>query len=156
MNPAQVHLALNHIPVVLAVMALALLVIGGARREDAVTRTGIAVLIAAALIGLPVFLSGEPAEEMIEHLAGVQEETIDRHENTGKIALALLLASGLIAGFGIVRHQGRAVTQGYSMVLTLAALVLAAYMAWTAHTGGLIRHPEIAGKGAVAPEHSDD
>ena len=155
MNPAQVHLALNHIPVVLALMALALLVIGSARREDTVTRIGIAILIAAALVGLPVFMSGEPAEEVIEHLAGVQESTIDRHENTGKIALALLLGTGLIAAFGLVRHQGRPVSQGYSMVLTLAALVLAACMAWTAHTGGLIRHPEIAGKVVAAPEHED-
>ena len=58
MNPAHVHLALNHVPVVAAAVGVLLLGIGMARRSAALARAGLVTFVVAAALTGPVFLSG--------------------------------------------------------------------------------------------------
>jgi hypothetical protein len=50
------------------------------------------VFVFTALLALPVYFIGEPAEEVVEHLPGVAKSLIEKHENAA--LFALLMAGG--------------------------------------------------------------
>ncbi|MBL7825167.1 MAG: hypothetical protein JNJ57_00960, partial [Saprospiraceae bacterium] len=106
-----------------------------------------------ALIAIPVFLTGEPAEESVEGLAGVAESAIEAHEDAAQMAIWTMEALGLvslIALFFGVKQQATAKTMtGIAFGLSLITFVL---MARTGYLGGQIRHTELgAGIAVEAP-----
>lgn len=143
MNPAQIHLALNHAPLFLSVISAVILGTGLLRKNESFIQLSLAGLIAAALFTLPVFFTGEGTEELVEKAAGVQETMIEAHENMAKAAFAVMLAGGAAALLAIVfsaRQQIRRVLLPAVLILSLVSFVL---MGQTAHLGGQIRHTEI-------------
>jgi len=144
MNGAQVHLLLNHLPVLGALFTFLLLLWGVVRRNETIQKTAFAAMVIVGLSAIPVYLSGEPAEEVIEDMPGVEEAYIEEHETMGKFALWAGIALGVaaIAGIGVVAVRPASITSAAVVLLVLNALVFGV-MAYTAHTGGQIRHPEI-------------
>lgn len=145
MNPAQIHLALSHLPVVGALLAAATLSIGAFTRSAATRRFGLALLLFAALSAIPTHLTGEGAEEVVEDRPGVTKALIERHEDAAGFALALVLLGGAAAGASLAaarlgrERAGRALFAGALCLSLLDSGVLA----WVAHLGGEIRHDEI-------------
>jgi predicted RND superfamily exporter protein len=92
---------------------------------------------------LPVYLTGEPAEEVVEHLPGVAESFIESHEDAAKFSLILTLATGALAfvalWFQKSESRRRLVNFGVMGLATVAFLSLA----YTANLGGKIRHSEL-------------
>jgi hypothetical protein len=145
MNAAQLHLALTHLPVVTALLAVATLAIGAVLRSAATRRFGLVLLVVAGLTAIPTQMSGEGAEEIVEDRPGVSEALIERHEEAAGVALALALLGGaLAAGTLFAEWLGR---ERAAQVLFAVALGMsvadAAVLAWVAHLGGEIRHDEI-------------
>ena len=95
MNLAHLHLALNHIPVIGIPLALVVLVYGILRTEANVQKLALMLLSTLGVITLGVYLTGEPAEKTIEHLPGIAESLIERHEDAAE---ELRLAAGRIKG----------------------------------------------------------
>ncbi|HET9326073.1 MAG TPA: hypothetical protein VFQ05_04805 [Candidatus Eisenbacteria bacterium] len=155
MGAPQVHLMLNHLPVLGVLFSALVLGIGLLTRNTAISRLAIATLLAAALAGIPVFLSGEPAEEAIEHSAGVSERVIEVHENAARVAIIALEILGLAALAGLALYRRSDVSRGFASILLVATLALSGWMAWTAHLGGQIRHEELRG-GTVASQQAPD
>lgn len=155
MNPAQLHLALTHLPVVGALLAAATLSIGALTRSPAARRAGLALLLFAALSAIPTHLTGEGAEEIVEDRPGVSEAIIERHEDAAGYALVLVLLGGVVAAGSLVaarlgwEQSARALFVGAVAV----ALVDTVVLGWVAHLGGEIRHDEIrvAAAGAGSP-----
>jgi hypothetical protein len=81
MNWAYVHLALNHLPVIGAIFGVLLLLLALLRKSEELKRVSLGVFVITALLALPIYFTGEPAEEVVEHLPGVAEPLIERHEN---------------------------------------------------------------------------
>jgi len=104
---------LNHLPVLGVLFSALVLLVGLVFRSQAITRLAIAVLIVSALAGVPVFLSGEPAEEALEHTAGVSERVIEAHEDAARIAMIALDVLGLAALFGWLRYRRSDVGRGF-------------------------------------------
>ena len=65
MNAAQLHLAINHFPVVLDVVAAVACGWGALRRSRAMQRHGLALAIVAAVAAVPTFLTGEPTAQLL-------------------------------------------------------------------------------------------
>jgi uncharacterized membrane protein len=149
MNAAHLHLMLNHIPVLGTAFGLALLAWGLIRRSDELRRASLGVLVIVALFAIPAYLTGEPAEEAIEHLSGVNEDAIEEHGEAAKFAFAGDLVLGAIALGGLIVFRGSRFAPAWLdiLVLVLAVLVFA-MMVRTANLGGHIRHPEISSKSA--------
>ena len=143
MSGPQIHLLLNHVPVIGIWFAAAILALALATRSVALARLGAGVLVVIALAGIPVYLSGEPAEHMIEHAAGVSERLIHDHEDLAKVAFLGLDVLGLLGLFSLLRHRGPEPRRGFLSLLLLITVVLGGVFAVTAHRGGLIRHPEL-------------
>jgi len=144
MNQSQIHLALTHMPVILTLTGLVVLSVSLFIRNIVVTKVAFYMLIAAAVFVLPVFFSGEGAEETVEHLAGVSESMIQKHENVANVSFYIVIATGILAGAGLLRLARRSWLSPARYLVLFVALFSSALMIWTAHLGGQIRHSEIA------------
>lgn len=150
MNWAHVHLAINHIPVVLVPVAVALLAWALASRSEDVTKASLGLLVAAGVIGGAVFLTGAPAEEVVGRLPGISAATIEAHEEAGEAAAATTGLVGLIALGVLVAGRGPQTVPTWMMAATIAAALAAAgLLARAANLGSYIRHTEIAGAGVA-------
>jgi hypothetical protein len=144
MNWAYIHLTLNHLPVIGSIFGALLLLFAMLRKSEELKRVSFGVFIFTALLALPVYFTGEPASEMVEHLPDVAESLIEEHEDAALFALLMAGATGVVALAGSIlfrraeRLPGRIV--GAVLVLSLATSGL---MGWTANRGGRIRHTEI-------------
>jgi uncharacterized membrane protein len=144
MNWVHVHLALSHLPVIGTIFGVLLLLLALIRKSEELKRVSLGVFVFTALLALPVYFTGEPAEEVVEHLPGVAESLIERHQNAALFALLMAGVTGIVALTGLIlfrraeKMPGRVVAA--ALVLSLATSGL---MVWTANLGGEIRHTEI-------------
>ena len=144
MNPAHWHLMLNHIPVVGMAFGLALVSLALLRKSEELKRISLGFLIVIALLAIPVYLTGEPAEELVENLPGVSKSSIDQHEEAAQVAFAGVLVVGAAALGGLIFSRRRKlVSNWFSLIVLVLSLIVFALMARTANLGGLIQHAEI-------------
>ena len=153
MNPAHTHLVLNHVPVVGAAFTLLLLFYGFMRRSNELVRAGLIAAVLVGAISVPAYLSGEPAEDVIEKLPGVSKNVIHEHEEVAEIAFIAAIALGIFGVAGLVMGKRDPMPKWIAPVALLLCLAVSILMAYAANLGGHIRHPEILGTTAVAPEH---
>lgn len=146
MNLAHLHLVLNHLPVLGTGFGLALLIFGLWRRSDELKKTALGVLALVALAAVPVYLTGEPAEELVETVPGVSKPAMERHERAASVSFTGVLVIGVAATAGLVFfRRGKALPRWFAMPMVASVMVVAGLMAWTANLGGQIRHTEIQG-----------
>jgi hypothetical protein len=144
MTWAHLHLALNHFPVVGIPLGVFLLGFALYRRSRDLTLASFWLLAGLALVTLFVYLTGEPAEELVEGLAGVSEPLMERHEAAALAATVATAILGIAAAVGLVRSRGgRSDPRRYATAVLLLALLASGVLAWTANLGGQIRHSEI-------------
>jgi hypothetical protein len=150
MNAPQIHLMLNHVPVLGIVFAAVALGAGLWLRHGTLLRFACFILVAISLAAVPVYFSGEPSEETIEELAGIQESSIERHEDAAGVVTPGLGLLGLISLIVLIRYRSRAIPPRLAASLLVATVVLSGALAWTAHLGGQIRHPEMRADASAA------
>src|SRR5215471_15818914 len=108
-NVAHLHIAINHVPVILIPAALVILAVGVWRRSEAVFRTGIVVAWAGVAFGLATYLTGDAAADLVMAVEKAQEKTLDpivgEHDASAGWALgsAVLVA---VAGVWAWRRKG--------------------------------------------------
>lgn len=155
MNAAQVHLALNHLPIGLVVVGAPLLLAAILRKSNELKAAASIVLLFSALTAIPVFLSGEPAEEIVEHRAGVSEGIIHEHEEAAELSLILIEVIGVLvlAAWLFERFRAPLPPAVWFGILGLTLVSLGLFIR-TAHLGGLIRHEEIRSGFAPSAEVS--
>lgn len=143
MNPMHVHLALNHFPVIAVIIGFVLLEAGVWRKSGALQKASLALLAAAAVSAVPVFLSGDAAEPLAE-ATGALESLIEAHEEAAELALWLVGVTGALAAWALWRaRREETPSRRLTAAAALSALLCAGALARAAWLGGLIRHPEI-------------
>lgn len=142
MNSSEIHLALTHVPVILSLTALVILVVSWFARNDTLTKTALYTFIIAGLVAVPVYLTGEPTEEMVENIPGISESAISTHEETAEVSFIIVGVLALISVAVLLAYRS-SMSKFIRMAMVPLGLVAAAAMVQTAHTGGLIRHTEI-------------
>jgi len=160
MNAAQIHLALNHVPVMLLPVGLVLFILGLRIHSRTGTRilaqAGGYVLVVAGLCILPVYFSGEGSEEVVEDIAGVSERQIEAHEDA---ALPAAVMGGLAAlgaaAFLFASRGGRTPGKIFVPVVVGCTAISVVLMVRAAHLGGLIRHSELGSPSTHASGDSD-
>jgi len=145
MDLAHLHLMLNHVPVIGVIFGFLVLFAGLATRLKTVAAVGLVFLIFAGLVAIPVYLTGEPAEEIVEHMPGVSEAVIGEHESAATVSLVSAMLSALFSIAALVFFRSRLVRiQGYLVIASLfISLITGILMVRTANLGGQIRHTEI-------------
>ena len=153
MNWAHLHLLLNHVPVLGTIFGLALLAWAVTRRNEVEQRVALGVFLAVALLALPAYFTGEPAEEVVENIAGVSKSVIHAHQNAALLSLIGVELLGLVALIGLYAARGsQALSAKVARTVLLLSLVTAGLMARTAMLGGQIRHLEIQAGTATTGE----
>jgi uncharacterized membrane protein len=143
MNASQIHLVLTHVPVVLSFVGLVVLVVSLLAKNDTLTKTAYYIFFFTGLFAIPVYYSGEGAEEIVEKLPGVSENIIEKHETLAGVALAVLVAGFAVSLGGLLFYKKTFVSKVIKPVMLLVAVAAAGIMVQTAHMGGQIRHSEI-------------
>ncbi len=154
MNPVHLHLILTHVPVLGTLFAVMLLGIGVARRSDELKKIALWSFAVFAALAIPLFLTGEPAEEAVEHLPGVSKSAIETHEDVAKVAFAVILSLGAIALAGLAFFRRRPMPKWFALSALALAIATSGLLVWTANLGGKVRHNEIgASASTIAKEH---
>ena len=160
MDAAHWHLLLNHAPVLGTIFGALLLIAALSLRNGTLTRTSLTVFVLSALVAVPVYLTGEGAEEIVEDIPGVAAESvIEAHESAGLIALIAVGLLGLLALVALWSARGRTTPPRWIGPSALViALVVSGLFVWTATLGGQINHPEIRGTPTAVqtPDEDDD
>ncbi len=143
MNFAHLHLLMNHIPLIGIPVALSFLAHGLWTKNSSSQRFSLLVLTVLAAMVLPVYLTGEPAEEVVEHLPGVVESFIESHEDFAKFSLILTLATGAFAFIGLWFQKNEVRRFWLNSGIMGIAIVALISLAYTANLGGKIRHSEL-------------
>lgn len=149
MDSTHLHLVLNHFPIIGTLVGIGIMIYGYFTRSIETQKAALLTWVLMALIAIPVFVTGEPAEESVENLAGVSEGLIERHESLAKSALIAMEALGAIAL--ITLFVG--VSKKTLLLITFAlSLITFGLMARTGYLGGQIRHTEIRTGASVIQE----
>ena len=144
LNPAHIHLLVNHIPVFTTIFAALLVAWGLLRKSEEVLRLGLAVFVIAALATYGVTLTGDPAEHVIVGIPGVDRRMIHAQEEAGDLANWVTAAAGVLALVTLLlMRRRRATARVLALVSMLVGFVGFVLVARAANLGGEIRHPEI-------------
>jgi MFS family permease len=123
---------------------LLLLIVAILRKSNELINVALIFTILVALWAIPVYLSGEPAEEVVEDLSGISEQMIEEHEERAEIAFIFTEVTGVLALISLIaRRFSNNIGQKLTILTLLVLLVSGGLMAWTANLGGKIHHQEI-------------
>ncbi len=157
MNGAHLHLILNHFPIVGLIFSVILLAAALYRKSPELTRAAAVAFVAIAVVAIPVYLTGEPAEEIVEHMPGVAEDILERHETAGLVSLIALELLGAVALLGLVVSRGaQTLPRWLGPTLMALAVAVTAWVGWTANLGGQITHEEARPGFTPAAEVSEE
>lgn len=144
MNLAHLHLVLNHFPVLGSLFAMVLLGAGFYLKSRDLEKASYVALIASALFAIATFLTGEPAEEYVEHMPGVSEDWIHPHEEAAEFAMWISIATGLLASAALtINFKKGSTSNAVKIGVALGTLVTVGAMGNAARLGGLVRHTEL-------------
>jgi len=146
MSPAtsvELHLAINHLPVLGLPFATGLLGAGLVFDNGEWRRGGLWTCVFAAAAAWLVYYSGGVAADAIGGLAGVSDQDVGRHAAAAWRFAWTASFVGLAAAAVLVRSRREPSPSRRASVAVLALTLAAAFVGgWTANLGGQIRHPE--------------
>jgi len=144
MNDAHLHLLLNHLPILGVLFGLLILTSGFFLKNKAVKQTALGLFVLSAILAIPAYLTGEPAEEMVEGLPGVTESLIESHEDLANIFLWMVGALGLfsLATF-YADFKSKRIAPTLFVLTFVAAIGTMVFAQQVGVSGGEIRHTEI-------------
>jgi uncharacterized membrane protein len=149
----HLHLLLNHVPVLGAYLAILVLAAALVKRRSDWARAGLWLVVALTAVAVGVYFTGESAEEAVEHLPGVAEAAIERHEEVAKLATIVFATAGVLALGALLARRKREIGRGLAAAALGVMLVVGGAIGYAAGLGGLVRHTELqAGAGVSGGE----
>lgn len=156
MESSYIHLLINHFPVIGMFFLIPLLIYGMVKRNEQVNNFALTGLIVLALLTIPVFLSGEIAEEAVEHMQGIEHDVIEEHEEAGELAMWAMQVLNLLAVVTLwMNLKKHAFSRFFKRITLVISFFVLGLMINSGLTGGKIRRPELskqAAPAAKAPE----
>lgn len=157
MNAAHVHLMVNHLPLFAVMFGLVLLALGLWRPAmPVVRRAGLVLMVVGGLAGGAAYLSGEPAEEVVEAHVQVDEDLVHEHEDAGTFGMISTAVAGLLALLILWRSRREPVSTKAVVLALVVGLWAMSVLARTAWLGGKIQHPELRGDAALVLPAGED
>ncbi len=157
MNALEIHLIINHLPIFASIIGGGLLLYGAFTKSKQILNSGLILLVAGAILVIPVFFSGEGAEELIEISESISEEAIETHEGIATNAMWLYFGLGILSAIAFVmmyiKNKSSATFKVHPLVwlVILYSLGVMSIMIYAGNTGGKIRRPEIRMQNSFNP-----
>ncbi len=144
MSSVHFHLAFTHFPIIGTIIGVLILIAGFVFRKEPVIKSALLLFVGMAIVAIPVFLTGEGAEESVEHLPGVSEKIIHEHEELAEKAIILMEILGVFSMLAFIMMM---LKSKFSKIVNIIVLIvsIAAFglIAKVGNLGGQIRHTEI-------------
>lgn len=144
MNGHYIHLLSNHFPIVLLLTGFVVLTYGLLKHIKTIKQVGLMILLAASLFTIPTYVSGEGAEEAVEHLAGTSESSIEEHEEGAEFGFAFMEIVGVLSLISLLLslkdHKYSLWANRITWILGLFTITV---LTRVGQTGGQIRRPEL-------------
>jgi uncharacterized membrane protein len=155
MNPAHLHLLLNHLPVIGFGIGLALYVVAIVSKKLDLQRAGLVILFLAAAFTIITYVSGNDAREMLKKTPGISNPLMEAHETAALVAFVFMEITGFFSWIGLWTwgRPSRFVRWNVGIVLILSTLAFG-LMSRAAYMGGAIRHPETEAAQTISTDAS--
>lgn len=146
MTAAQIHLALSHFPIAGIFLVIFFILLGFVIKKKELLFSAMILAILSGVAIIPMNLSGEGAEEIVEHKPGVTEELIHEHEESAEKSIVVIEMTAILAIVWLIADKFRKEwLKKLEIAIFLISIVSAFFIANTAHLGGMIRHDELRG-----------
>ncbi len=146
MNAAHLHLITNHFPVVGTFIAFLVLLVGWIGKKSDVEKTALILFVVVGLLSIPVYVSGNGAEDIVEKFRGVSQQAIEEHEASAIITLIAIECLAVLCLLGLALFGRRESLPGGFLLLIVALTIISGILtANTSNLGGKIRHPQEMG-----------
>jgi uncharacterized membrane protein len=144
MNATHFHLIITHLPIYGAIIGAAVLGFGLLTRSRDTCNAAYMVLLISAIGGVMAYLTGEPAEETVENIAGISKNMIEEHEESANLTLILVIITGLSSCIGLfLSLRSSKFIRSLATAILIISIVCFAATAYTGYLGGKIRHTEL-------------
>ena len=145
MNQTHIHLLIKHLPIFGSMLGGIVLAHGLWTKSNQTIIAAYYVLIISSLGAGIAYLTGEGAEESVEHLQGVAKANIEQHKDFAVFALIALIILGLASVLGLfISLRKMQLTRTTAFVILLISIISFGLVARTGYLGGQIRHTELA------------
>jgi len=151
MELSDLHLWVNHFPLFAFFFGVALYFFS--RKSADLKKAGLWLIAVGGISCAPAFLSGEPAEEKVERLPGIQHSLIEEHEEWGERAAWAGGISGALALVALLlplRNREKA-----GKIAAILGILSFLILAITAQHGGEIRRQDSGSGKQTDLEHQD-
>ncbi len=143
MDATHFHLVFTHAVVWLAIAGTLVLGWSLLRKSGDGRTIALSMILAGALLAIPVYLTGEEAEHTVEKY-GVSDDVIHEHEEAAELTFIFIEVLGLAALMALLLGMRRNETNMIpSVVVLILGLVVSVMAVRVANLGGEIRHEEI-------------
>ena len=137
------HLLINHFPVVLSVVALAVSALALMIGRRALWQTAMAALTVAGVFVYPVHFTGDKADEALKDPWYIKAGAIHAHDKAAGIAMYVILLVGAFAAYAwwrSLKRPGEPIIGWMRAGILVGALAAVSSVTWTAYLGGKIIH----------------
>ena len=143
MNPAHLHLIINHVPIFTTDIGVFILLWGMYKSNSSVRNIAFILFIIGAIGSYAAIQTGESAEEVVEEVAGVSHDAIHDHEEAAEVSLWFAIVMGLLSiGALAAKKLNLRFETGLHIVILLTALITSGILMYVAYEGGEIMHQE--------------
>jgi hypothetical protein len=134
---------INHVPVIGLAVPITFLLVDWLRKNRKLEWLSLQLFVVFALLAIPVYLTGSPANHRMREMSGISRDAIHRHSNAADFAFWTMEGLGAISLGALYKFRSsQAVPPRVTSALLALALVALGLMIWTADLGGKIRHSE--------------
>jgi uncharacterized membrane protein len=144
MDWVQVHLALNHVPVVGIPLLVMVLIVGWWRKSHELISLALWSLLFMAAAAIAIKFTGDFAAEQSGLRLTTAQKFVTRHEEAGDQVTTAVFVLGLLVALVLwLGRRGRPLSRWTLILVVSMGLVTCLLYARSAHTGGQISHPEL-------------
>ena len=151
MTGTHFHLLVNHVPILGAFFALALLIASFVYAPEILRRTALVVMVIVGIAGGAAKLSGDPAEDGVRGMPGVTRLAIHTHEDMADKAFIAAAIVGIFAIGMLITTRRTTLPQWSFVALLVGTVTVSALMGDAGLLGGEVRHTEVR-PGATAAD----
>lgn len=150
MDGLQLHLLVNHVPIIGTIIGVMVVLVGAFLKMELVKRTGLVIYLATGLFVFAANFTGEDAEEIIEErVSWVSHDQIHEHEEAAETAMTITVIGLVLALIHLVNvPPSNSIQRLVLSAFLLAGIAGAIAVGIAGHEGGKIRRPDL---GTTAP-----